>query len=290
MTFLRVMLVLAMAVTMLALGLGYMGRWLAMGDSLAVGRGWAAGALVVLAVIATLAGLRMQAFAAILVAMVTGGSVALAYVWPGPPGAFTLYQKNMLFRNSDLAGLEEDIRKVSPVAVTLQEVSDSNRALLAALTDVLPHQLYCPFTTVGGTAVATSLPPVPGGEICAPGLAAMQVQLDKRQVWIVSVHLDWPWPYEQTDHVAELLPVLARLEGPVAMAGDFNMVRWAASVGQLAAVARVQPAGPTGGSYMGFAPWLTLPIDHVFAPNGGRISFRGALGSDHLGLVAGLEL
>lgn len=284
------MLVLAMAATMLALGLGYMGRWLAMADSLAVGRAWAAGALVGLGVVATLAGLRMQAFAAILVAMVTGGSVALAYIWPGPPGAFTLYQKNMRFNNSDLAGLEADIREVAPVALTLQEVSEPNQALLAALKDLLPHQLYCPFAAVGGPAVATSLTPVPGGEICAPGLAALQVELEDRQIWIVSVHLHWPWPYGQADHVAKLLPVLAGLEGPVAMAGDFNMVGWAASVSQMAAVARVQPAGPTGGSFVRFAPWLTLPIDHAFAPSGGRITFRGALGSDHLGLVAGLEL
>jgi endonuclease/exonuclease/phosphatase (EEP) superfamily protein YafD len=122
----------------------------------------------------------------------------------------------------------------------------------------------------------------------------MQVMVTDSQgqvpVWIVSVHLHWPWPYGQQDHVAELLPVLAGLEGPAVVAGDFNMVRWAHSVRQIAAAARVVPAGPSNGTFLGFAPLLHLPIDHAFSPAGGRLDLRPALGSDHLGLLARLGL
>jgi endonuclease/exonuclease/phosphatase (EEP) superfamily protein YafD len=110
----------------------------------------------------------------------------------------------------------------------------------------------------------------------------------EKPVWMVSIHLHWPWPYTQADHVATLLPVLAELEGPVVMAGDFNMVRWADSVRRMGAAARSLPAGPSAGTYTGFDPIMRLPIDHAFAPGGGRLELRPALGSDHLGLLARL--
>jgi endonuclease/exonuclease/phosphatase (EEP) superfamily protein YafD len=280
----------ALTLTILALFGGYLGRLHPLGDSLAVGRPFAVVAVLLLAVVANMAGLQMASFGAVLLAMLTGLQLFMAFNWPGPPGRLTLYQKNLRFDNAALVALEADIRAANPMMLTLQEVSEPNLTLLAALKDMLPNQLVCPGGTVGGTAVATRLTPVEGAKICAPGLAAMQVRTNDAEFWIVSVHLQWPWPYEQADQTRALLPVLAGLEGPVIMAGDFNMVRWGSSVGRLAAAARVQPAGPTMGSYLGFAPWLRLPVDHVFSPSGGRVAPRSLLGSDHLGLFAGLEL
>lgn len=278
-----------LVLSILALMGGYLGALHPVGDSLAVGRGYAAAAVSILALLAIRAGQRLAAFGALLLALLVGIQVALTHVWPGPPGQFLLYQKNLRFDNRDLAGVEADIRAVAPLAVTLQEVSDPNRALMAALADVFPHQHLCATRGVGGPAVLTSLTPVPGSETCARGLAALQVEWKDRKVWLVSVHLHWPWPYGQADHVAELLPVLRGLEGPVLLAGDFNMVRWGASVTALARAARAIPAGPSRGTFLGFDPVLRLPIDHAFAPAGGRIILRPALGADHLGLVAQLE-
>ncbi|OZA17850.1 MAG: hypothetical protein B7Y02_02175 [Rhodobacterales bacterium 17-64-5] len=278
-----------LVLSILALGGGYLGWLHPAGDSLAVGRGIASAMVFVSAMLAISAGMRLAAFGAILLAAITGTSVALAYIWPGPPGSITLYQKNLRFDNADLAGMEADIRAANPMVVTLQEVSEANQTLLAALQDQWPHQQVCPFGGVGGPAVVSQLPAVPGATVCAPGLAAMQVVYQDTPIWIVSVHLHWPWPYDQARHAAELEPVLAGLEGPVLLGGDFNMVRWGRSVERLAAVAGVRPAGPMQGSYLGFAPWLTLPIDHVFAPRGGRVTYRPLLGSDHLGIFAVLE-
>jgi hypothetical protein len=61
-------------------------------------------------------------------------------------------------------------------------------------------------------------------------------------------------------------------------------------VRQIAAALRVVPAGPSNGTFMGFAPVLHLPIDHAFSPAGGRLDLRPALGSDHYGLLARLGL
>lgn len=274
--------------------LGFMGGLFAFGDSLAVGRGYAVAAVLILAIAASLVGMRVAAFWSILFALAAGAPVVLATLWSGPPGGFTLYQKNLRFDNADLAALEADIRAADPLAMTLQEVSGPNLALLSRLADRLPHQHVCPAGPRGGIAVATRLPPVPGALICAPGLAAMQVVVTETQrkfpVWIVAIHLQWPWPRgDQSDQAAALRGVLAGLDKPVIMAGDFNMVRWGASVRSLARATGTVPAGPSPGTYTGFDPILRLPIDHAFGPNGGRITLRPVLGSDHLGLFVELQ-
>lgn len=278
----------ALVLSIAMLAGGYLGALHPAGDSLAVGRAPAALAVAVLALLAVRAGLGLAGFGALMLALVAGVQVGLSYVLTGPPGQVVLYQKNLRFDNAELAALADDIRDAAPEVLTLQEVSDPNLALLKGLQDLLPHQHVCPFGGVGGTGIATRLTPVAGATLCAPGLAAMQVLREDRPIWLVSVHLHWPWPYRQADQLADLLPVLAGLDGPVLMAGDFNMVRWGASVTAMARIAGVVPAGPSRGTYLGFEPWQRLPIDHVFAPQGGRIALRGAFGSDHLGLLAGL--
>lgn len=285
---------IALGLAVVGLAGGYLGWLHPLGDSLAVGRGPAAAAVLVLAVFASFAGLRMAAFVSVLLALLTGGQVALAYAWPGLSGNYTVYQKNVLFRNAELPVLAEDIRAAKPDIVTLQEVLPENRAWMETLADTLPHQLSCPGGVVGGAAILTALPPVQGTEFCGPGLAAMQVvggtADNPKPFWVVSVHLHWPWPYQQADQVALLLPILDKLQGPAVMAGDFNMVRWANSVKSMSDILGVKAAGPTAGSYVGLSRVFPLPIDHVFSTGGGRVVLRPAAGSDHLGLLAKVSL
>lgn len=274
----------------MALAGGYLGALHPIGDSLAVGRAFAVIGVLLSAVLLNITGLQIASFAATLFAMICGMQVFLAYYLPGPPGRLLIYQKNMHFENLELEALAADIRAANPLGITLQEVSESNLALLEGLKDSYPHQQVCPWGSVGGVAVASRLPMIEGTGFCAPGLAAMQVKTEDNQFWLVSIHLHWPWPYQQRDHLKTLLPVLAKLEGPVILAGDFNMVEWAYAVKALADVTQTKAAGPTLGTYLGYQPWLRLPIDHVYAPSGGRVEARGAFGSDHLGLLAGVEL
>lgn len=285
---------LAAALTLLSalpvLG-GYLGGLHPMGDSLAVFRAQGAVLLALLSLFALVLRAATAGRLGLLLAAVAGLPLLWAYWGPEPAGAgLRLYQKNMLFRNGDLAGLEADIRAASPDVLTLQEVSEPNRALLQAVADVLPHQLGCPFAAVGGPAVATRLTPVPGRGVCGPGLAAMQVQGPGGPLWLVSVHLHWPWPQGQAAQVADLLPLLRAMDGPVLMAGDFNMVGWSHALATLRAATRTVESGPAQDTYTGFAPWLVLPIDHVMSPGGGRLELRPGLGSDHLGLLADLAL
>lgn len=203
-------------------------------------------------------------------------------------GGLTLYQKNMLYRNGALDDLARDIRARVPDVVTLQEVSNRNETLLAMLAEDYPYQHLCRFQSWRGVAVLSRLEPVPGvAPLCSPqfGLAGMQVQGPEGPFWVVSLHLHWPFPFEQADHLERLVPVLEGLTEPVVLAGDFNMLPWGWSVRRVGQLVDGQRAGPLVPTYWlkGLVP---LAIDHVFAPGGGRIEVLPAIGSDHNGLFA----
>jgi endonuclease/exonuclease/phosphatase (EEP) superfamily protein YafD len=274
----------------LVLGGGYLGMLHPVGDSLAVFRAPGAAALALAAVLCLLLRAWRPSAIGFAVAAVSGAPLMAASRETGPAGSFVVYQKNLLFRNDDLPGIEADIRAIAPDVLTLQEVSTRNEVLLAGLGDVLPHQVLCPFVNAGGAAVLTRLEPVAGSEICAEGLAALQVRTPEGPVWLVSIHLQWPWPYSQAPQVDELVPVIGSLDGKMVIAGDFNLVSWSRAMARIRSAGRVKDVGPARGTFPKFGPLLDLPIDHVLAPGGGRTELRPLLGSDHRGLVGRLDL
>jgi endonuclease/exonuclease/phosphatase (EEP) superfamily protein YafD len=283
---LRVCLAIAIALLFALLAAGYLGAFHPAGDSFAVFRPQIANAAAIVAIAAFSLGQGWPAAALAVAAGIGGLPIALAATQSPEVGqGIRLYQKNMLFMNDDLAALQSDIRAANPAILTLQEVSGQNRHLLAVMTDILPHQMRCPFAAVGGTAIATSLPPTPAAQICAPGLAAMQVIGPDGPLWIVSVHLHWPWPFRQATQVDALIPVLEGLAEPMVIAGDFNMVPWSHTLGRWTKATHTQIAAPILGTYAGFAP-IMLPIDHVLGPAGTTVTQRPLAGADHHGLLA----
>lgn len=263
-------------------GLSFAGAYLPLGDSLAVFRP----AFVALAVgLGLLAGARFWA----LVPLAAMGPVGLAYVPRNVAAEFTFYQKNLLYKRAERSAFLADVAAVAPDFMSFEEVSHPNRAVLAALKGQLPSQKLCTFSTVTAVAVASRFAMVPGSGTCGPGMAAMQVVTPQGPVWVVAVHLLWSWPRQQAAQVAQLVPVLERLDGPVVMGGDFNMVPWSHSLRALAGATRTRRAGPARGSY-DLQDALPLPIDHVLAPGGGTTELREKLGSDHRGVVARIAL
>ncbi len=271
----------------LAAGLaaGYAGALHPIGDSLCVFRPQILFTMTLISLGLRALGDRGRALFGLLVVFGAALPLAMMYLAQPAAGDLRLYQKNMLYNNPDLAPLEADIRATHPAVGTLQEVSVPNLALLAAIRDILPAQQHCRFAGVGGVAVATRLPLIEGSGFCAMGLAGLQVQGPEGPIWLLSVHLHWPWPYKQPLHLAEVLPVIEGLDGPIVVAGDFNMVRWSHALAAVRAAAGVIAAGPVRGTLPRFAPFATLPIDQIMAPGGGRVVLRPLLGSDHFGLV-----
>ena len=228
-----------------------------------------------------------------LVALGLAAPSALTYVSGNdavPEGALSVYQKNLYFRNWDLAATEADIRAAAPDAVTLQEVSRANLSLVNSLRSDYPTVNFCAFAGVGGIAVLSKWPRTGAEDVCLEkhGVAAVQVDSPAGPLWIASVHLHWPWPYGQALYTWVQEDTLKNLDGPVILTGDFNMVPWGSTVRRLSEAARGHHAGPTVTTLAikrQLPAWL--PIDHVYVPEGWRASqeVRPEFGSDHRGLM-----
>jgi endonuclease/exonuclease/phosphatase (EEP) superfamily protein YafD len=206
---------------------------------------------------------------------------------------YHLYQKNLSFRMANHGPVIADIRKQKPQFLTLQEVTDRHKAILTAVSDILPTQHYCSFAAVGGVALASSFPAIPNSAFCAQNddLAAIQLATPDGPVWLVSIHLHWPYPFEQAEQVERLLPSLTALTGPVILAGDFNMVPWSNTLTQIEQATGSHRLGHVNGTFL-LKNTLLLPIDHVLGPSNcpDQVSTLDLLGSDHHGVLASFAI
>lgn len=292
-----------LALSGLALILSFCGRFHAVGDSLAVLRPVLALIVGGLSVAALL--VRPRLFGTVGACLTVFAGLSLAPPAPVsqlPEGAqtYSVYQKNLLFRLPDTRPVSADILKTKADFVMLQELHLRNRAILDELRAEYPYQHFCSFASVGGIAALSRWPAVKGQTKCGEGsgLAAMQIATPDGPLWLVSLHLHWPFPYQQSQQIKVLLPILETLNAPVLIGGDFNMVPWSHAVGKLLRATKTKLSGFAGGTFafsylkdgQDIAGWLPLlPIDHVLVPEKGAtlsLQRRDRLGSDHYGLLA----
>lgn len=261
-----------------------------LGDSLAVFRV----PLVVttaLAVIWTDWPRRLRWPLALLALGILGGHLRDRLPGETPAPDLVLYQQNLLWnRTEDLAFLAQ-VRAAQPDLMTLQEAFSRNQPLVEALKEDLPYAHQCPKS---GEAVLSRFAAVPGSAFCSTpdGLAGMQVETPFGRVWLVSVHLNWPWPYRQMPQVDTLVPWLERLDGPVILSGDFNAVAWSRTVRRMARASGTALVGPDVHSFTGLPLPMFLGIDHVLTtPAAGvqQVIQMPEAGSDHHGLLALLK-
>ena len=278
----------------LSVGAGFAGVLHPAGDSLAVFR-------LPLAVIAALMVIWTSWRKAIrwtltfgLMAIVGYHGMAAVSVAPSNAAQYSLYQKNLLFVSGDKTALLRDIRDSGADFVTLQEVSARNREVLNRLKREFPARHFCRFGGVGGVAVLSRLPLVEGSARCAErnGLAAMQVQGPNGPVWLISMHVHWPWPYGQAEHVDRLEPVLRALDGPKLIGGDFNTVAWSHALRRIERASGTRRVGHHVATFQLPRIEMWIGIDHVLSTDGtgAGIATRGRLGSDHRGVLAWVRL
>ena len=282
---------------LLFLLLGYLGQWLALGDSFAVGRLQVSFVLLALSALLFAMHSRVLAFVLVAASLGAGGTVLWGFVQPqkSQAGTYQLYQKNLLGRAWPRYSLANEIVGLNPDFVTLQEVSDHNLRFMRKMFEFFPSQISCDFLANKSVAVLSRHPVVPGTAQCddRDGLALMQVEVpDQGRVWLASVHLLWPFPYDQAQQVGKITERLKNLTGPVLLGGDFNMVPWGSSVSSIAQSARMKRVGPYRVTYPKYMPVFPFPIDHILLPAGANatIDVRPLLGSDHLGLLARFDL
>ena len=158
-----------------------------LGDSLAVFRQlWAIG-LSASSLLLLRGHVRVALLGLLAVALGIGPMLA-GYLQPlqGTDGGYSLYQKNLLYKGRNRAGIIADILGRAPDFVTLEEVSLRNRVVFETLAERYASSLFCPFTGVGGVAVLSKWPMVAGSASCAgeQGLAAMQLETPAGLVWV----------------------------------------------------------------------------------------------------------
>lgn len=224
--------------------------------------------------------------AAAIIALLT---VAIPFLPQEPGSDLRVYSKNLWFANSEIPALASDIETARVDVVMLQEVSDQNREVLDLLKDSFPYQHLCRFSGWSGIALA-SRHPFDGEPMCSKwrAVAAAPIQIKGERVWLVSAHIPWPWPHDSIRNEMEAHRVLAELDGPVVIGGDFNIMPWSGRVDRIASITNTKLAGPVRPT-LNFRN-LPLPLDFVLAPGGGSLEARPLLGSDHAGVLANITL
>ncbi|MEM8840809.1 MAG: endonuclease/exonuclease/phosphatase family protein [Pseudomonadota bacterium] len=285
-------------VLVLLLALGFAGKTLAIGNALALLRPQLGVLLLTLSPVLFALNARAIGAASILLAI-----IASATTWPGfltttracPGDCLTLYQKNLLSNGTARAELVRDVLASGAEIVTLQEASDHNRREMPGLFAHYPFGVICNIRPRQDVGVLTSLPVIEGSEFCQPDAALAGIQVivpDGRPVWILSIHLDWPYPRDQLGQSRRAAALIDGLDGLKLIGGDFNMVPWGGSVARIEAGAQLRPLGPFMNTHQVGNWLLPLPIDLVLVPQGsvGSIERRPQLGSDHFGLLARIGL
>ena len=211
---------------------------------------------------------------------------------PNIKASYRLYQKNVSYRVKDTGPLVADIIHSNANFVTLQEVSFSQEAFLQQLSTIYPHQHHCPFyKELGGPTILSRLPFIENSLICLRGLAAAKVQASDGELWIISLHLYWPWPHDQSKQIDQLEPFLSSLDAPVILAGDFNAVPWSGTLQRVKQILGTKRVGPVKSTFadLPLIP-MGLTIDHILASSRNhRLELRPNLGSDHKGLLADID-
>lgn len=297
---LKVLWVLLCAFGLFILALTHMGRWLPMGDALAVIRMH----ILVLFVIGIL-GLFLvgsRKFLVVVTLSVIGSFVGTMIDWRGTHapdqwggGEYTLYQKNLLWNGTSPDLLAQAILASGADFVTLQEVSEHNTAVTEGLRSTYPYKIACSSQGNGGIMIMSrfALSQSEAGCRVADGLILAQADLsDGTQLWIGSIHLNWPYPFDQARQLPGIFSALEALDAPVVIGGDFNMVPWGSAVRRIIRAADGARVGGYWTTYPGFGWLVPLAIDHVVIPKSamGRLLVEPLWGSDHYGLLLRFRL
>ncbi|WP_157015117.1 endonuclease/exonuclease/phosphatase family protein [Mesorhizobium xinjiangense] len=221
----------------------------------------------------------------------------------GPAAHYRLMQLNLRFDHHDPARVLSTIAHEKPDVVTLDEVSIMWRGKLDPLKASYPYRIICQTTNpIGAVAILSRRPFVEGrAPRCADrgSFAVAPIDFGGRTAEIVAVHLGWPWPYGQTEQVADLGRELETLGDTVLVAGDFNAAPWSATVRNVARAGGLEIARGIGPTWLHRAlpdmlrRTIGLPIDQVMWK--GRLDVLNAVtgpnaGSDHLPVIVDFTL
>jgi endonuclease/exonuclease/phosphatase (EEP) superfamily protein YafD len=284
----------------IALTLGFLGQLHPALDSFSHFRAHLAVALLAIAILLGIGRLRLHA----LVAAVFGGAAlattigaaslfsfgsAQAALTPRPANqpVYKLLQINLLFDNRQPNEVLSLIGRVRPDVITLDEVSSMWGQKLDLLQAAYPHSVRC-----RSVAILSRRPFEQTVEPhCAKGerFASARFDFAGHPLDVAAIHLRWPWPYSQSEHLDRLAGSIAALGETALMAGDFNAASWSATMRRVERIGQFRQVEGIGATWQTLAlprafRSMGLPIDHVLAK--GDLDIRSAqtleaVGSDH---------
>ncbi|ODT76993.1 MAG: hypothetical protein ABS76_29220 [Pelagibacterium sp. SCN 64-44] len=257
-----------------------------------------------LAVLYVLAGLAASSI--ILVPEMLGG---LAPRPPAPAsGTLTMMTHNVFGRNYDMQRVAQAIHAANPDIVVLQEYFDGQAVdLHPLLVGDYPYFVRCRGGKRANLGLYSRLPIVQDqdgacpddayGTIRTAHILAHVMLADGRSFSVMTTHIDWPFPVARQDEQLQALSgVLAGVDEPVILAGDFNSTPWSYALRGFASANGLHretlnlPTFPMIWYYLG--GWRNmlpfLPLDHVMTRGGISVHSLGAgleTGSDHLPVV-----
>jgi endonuclease/exonuclease/phosphatase (EEP) superfamily protein YafD len=253
--------------------------------------------------LAAVIGLGVSAVPLLPYAIKGSGAAAVAPVSAQPAAPnFRLLTFNVWFRNPDLTRAAAYIEQSQADAVVLQELTPSQAEILRPLLPTYPHYHLEPSRM--GAAVFTKWPVISAESVplAEEGAIAARMQIAWRglPVTVLGVHLNWPLgPRNSAYRNEELAGVVAfakTQQGPLIVAGDFNLTPWSQYFREALAESGLHDAARGFGLARSwpaqFAP-LGIRIDHcLLSPHWRGVSTRAGpwLGSDHLPVIAELSL
>ena len=213
----------------------------------------------------------------------------------GGTPVYRLMHLNLLHDNPTPEAVLSLVGRARPDIVTLTEVSPPWVEKLDLLEAAYPYRLICrPPTFIGAAAMLSRRPFAPGMEpACADrgAFAHARIDLGGHEIEVVTLHMGWPWPFEQPWQLPRLEPLLATVGDTAIVAGDLNAAPWSHAVRRLEAAAGAQVLRGVGPTWLdrrlpeALLPWIGLPIDNLMVKGGvAPLSLQRLepVGSDHL--------
>ena len=208
---------------------------------------------------------------------------------PATSGQFKVLTLNMLYANDQIERVANYIGQQSPDIVLLQEVSPINRDVIDLLKEYRFHQL-CWENASMESVVLSKIEPTAQGCLPNADLPWMDIALNGKQTRVISLHLNWPWPFSQWKRIDELRTDLAAFpeKQPVILGGDFNGVPWSHAVQTVEDITDATIVPGFRFTFYGYnTPFkvpLFVPIDQILLPASASVQSAVAgpdIGSDH---------
>jgi endonuclease/exonuclease/phosphatase (EEP) superfamily protein YafD len=203
---------------------------------------------------------------------------------------------NIYWGNQQLDALAAEILRRSPDVVILAELERPIEPMLARLAATYPYRVDCLAHWTCDTAILSRLPVLE--DLSAwhadqrMAMSAARLDTPFGPITVAGVHLDQPLPpgrlRVQERQVAKLIDMLAPIEDPLLLVGDFNASPWGRVMRGLADGAGLEIARGIEGTWPAMLPWpMRIAIDHALTGRGLVLLDREVVrlpGSDHKAL------